>query len=120
MGSFEILLRTCGSLHPDGEPSDFISAYTGVIRYARGRDGKVFTVGKVKAYRVNADLARESGYSVFDVCDAHSQEMHEVYAAVFDAKSGDLKDEIRGEFDGFDSDVLVLDYVLLHPRWRGQ
>src|SRR5262245_9167446 len=68
-----------GSLHPPGEPDDFISEYTGVVRCIRDRDGKVFRVGKVKAYRIHADLADQSGESVFDVCDAHSQELNEVY-----------------------------------------
>jgi hypothetical protein len=76
-------------------------------------------VGRVKAYRIHAALARESGESVFDVCDAHSQAMHEVYAALFDAEEDDLKGSIRMQFDGADPDVLVIDYVLLHPRWRG-
>src|SRR5262249_26033586 len=119
MASFDIHLQTCGTLHPDGGPSDFISAYTGVIRCYRDRDDKGFKVGKVKAYRIHADLARQSGESVFDVCDAHSQELHAVYAAVFDPDGGDLKHSLREQFDGFDSDVLVLDYVLLQPRWRG-
>jgi hypothetical protein len=79
----------------------------------------VVNVGKVKAYRVHTDLARQVGESVFDVCDAHSQELHEVYAVLFNPAEDDLKAAIRGRFDAMDSDVLVLDYVLLSPRWRG-
>src|SRR5262249_28305102 len=75
--------------------------------------------GVVKAYRIHADLARQNGESIFDVCDAHSQEMHDLYAALFDPSEDDFKDSVRAQFDGFDQDVLVLDYVLLHPRWRG-
>jgi hypothetical protein len=119
MASFDITLQTQGTLHPDGEPDDFISTYTGLVRCTRDRDGQVFNVGRVKAYRVHVDLARQAGESVFDVCDARSQEMHEVYAALFDPATDDIKEAIRDQFDGFDSDVLVLDYVLLSPRWRG-
>jgi hypothetical protein len=119
MASFDILLKTSGSLHPGGEPDHFISAYSGLILCTRDRDGKVSPVGKVKAYRIHADLAWQAGESVFDVCDAHSQEMHEVYAALFDPASDDLKESVRGQFDGCDADVLVLDYILLSPRWRG-
>jgi hypothetical protein len=75
MAFFDIVLRTSGSLHPGGDPDDFISTHTCVIRCTRDRDGKVFKVGRVKAYRIHAGLAPESGESVFDVCDAHSQEM---------------------------------------------
>jgi hypothetical protein len=119
MAFFDLVLQTGGSLHPDGEPSDCISECTGVIRCTRDQDGKVFKAGKAKAYRIHADLARQNGESVFDVCDAHSQEMHEVYAALFDPATDDLKESVRGQIDGFDADVLVLDYVLLSPRWRG-
>jgi hypothetical protein len=119
MASFDIVLQTGGSLHPDGEPDRFISTYTGLIRCTRDHCGKVFKVGKATAYRIHADLARQAGEPVFDVCDAHSQEMQEVYAALFDPDQDDIRDEIRTKFDAFDSDVLVLDYVLLSPRWRG-
>jgi hypothetical protein len=42
-----------------------------------------------------------------------------VYAALFDPQADAIKDEVREQFDGFDADVLVLDYVLLSPKWRG-
>ena len=50
MAFFDIVLHTSGSLHPHGEPDDFIAEYNGLIRCIRDRDGKVFRVGKVKAY----------------------------------------------------------------------
>ena len=118
MAFFDLLIRTSASLHPDGEPSDFISEYTGTIRCTDDRNGAVRRVGRVRAYRIHAGLAREAGESVYDACDSHSQEMHEVYRAVFDANDDDIREEIRTQFDGFDSDVLVVDYVLLAPRWR--
>jgi hypothetical protein len=119
MATFDLVLQTAGSLHPGGEPSDFVSAYRGVIRCTRDRDGKVFKVGRVKAHRVHADLAGRAGEPLFDVCDAHSQEMHEVYAALFDHEANDLKYDVQDQFECINSDVLVLDYVLLAPRWRG-
>jgi hypothetical protein len=118
MAFFDIVLRTSGSLHPGGEPDEFISTHTGVIRCTRDRDDKVFRVGRVKAYRIHAGFARQAGESIFAVCDARSQEMYEVYDALFDPSEDDLKPSIR-RFDAVDSDILVLDYVLLIPRWRG-
>ena len=119
MAFFNLVLQTGGTLHPHGEPDDFVSTHTGVIQCLREKDNRVVNVGKVKAYRVHTDLARQVGESVFDVCDAHSQELHEVYAVLFNPAEDDLKAAIRGRFDAMDSDVLVLDYVLLSPRWRG-
>jgi hypothetical protein len=119
MAFFDLVLQTSGSLHPGGEPDDFIAEYTGLVRCTRDRDGQTFKAGKVKAYRIHAELAREAGESLFEVCDAHSQGLHEVYAALFDPATDDLKEAVRDQVHAVDSDVLVLDYVLLSPRWRG-
>jgi hypothetical protein len=119
VSSFDLVLRTEGSLHPGGEPDRFVSAHSGVIRRIRDRDGRVFNIGLVKAYRIHAAQAEEAGEVLFDVCDGHSQQLHEVYAALFDPHTDDLKEEVRARFDVFDNDILVLDYVLLSPRWRG-
>lgn len=119
MSSFDITLKTTSSLHPDGEPGRFISEYAGVIRRTRDRDGRVSAVGLVKAYRIHADLAEQAGESLFDVCDCHSQQMHDLYAALFDAEADDIREDVRAAFDVFDGDILVLDHVLLSPRWRG-
>jgi hypothetical protein len=119
MASFNLVLQTSGSLHADGEPDRFISEYRGVISCTRDRDGRACKVGRVKAYRIHADLAFEAGEPLFDVCDAHSQQLHDIYAALFDATQDDLHESVRERFDVLDNDVLVLDYVLLSPRWRG-
>jgi hypothetical protein len=119
MAFFDIMLHTGGSLHPGGEPSDYVSEYGGTIRYTRDRDGKVFRVGRVKAYRLHVQLARQRGELLFEVCDSHSTEMEELYLSLFDPGEDDFKEDVRARFSGLDPDVLVLDYVLLHPRWRG-
>jgi len=119
VSSFDLVLRTEGSLHPGGEPDRFVSEHAGVIRRTRDRDGRAFNVGLVKAYKIHAAQAEEASEPLFDVCDCHSQQLHEVYAALFDPHTDDLKEEVRARFDVFDNDILVLDYVLLSPRWRG-
>ncbi len=118
MTFFDIVLRTEASLHPDGEPDRFISAHTGLIRCS-GDDGVVRRVGRVRAYRIHADLAAESGESLFDVCDAHSQEMHLLHSLLYDPEEGHFKESLTNRFHAIESDCLVLDYVLLHPKWRG-
>src|SRR5438067_2364569 len=118
MASFDLVLQTLGSLHPDGESDRFISEYKGVIRCTRD-NGRAFRVGRVKAYRLHADLAFEAGESLFDVGDAHSQQLHDVYTALFDPTVVDVQEIVRGKFEVFDNDVLVLDYILLSPGWRG-
>jgi hypothetical protein len=119
VSSFDVVLRTAGSLHADGEPDRFITEHAGVIRRTRDRDGRESTVGLVRAYRIQVALAERAGEPLFDVCDCHSQGMHELYAALFDPYTDGLRDDVVERFDVDASDVLVLDYVLLSPRWRG-
>ena len=40
-------------------------------------------------------------------------------AALFNPEGDSLKDAVLTQFDCFDSDFLVIDYVVLQPRWRG-
>ena len=119
MGSFEIILQTETSLHAHGEPSDFISQYVGLIRYERDRDGKLFKVGKLGAYRINAALASDHGEPLFDVCDAHSHEMHFCHTLLYEPGGYTFKEQFVERFVAMETDCLVIDYVLLHPKWRG-
>jgi hypothetical protein len=118
MTFFDIVLSTSDSLHPEVEPDEFISAYAGVIR-AEGDDGLLHRVGRVKAWRVHMRLAAEQGTSLLDVFDAHSQPMYDLYAALFDPETDYFSDDVIRQFEPLDSDLLILDYVILHPRWRG-
>ena len=70
MASFDIVVRTGGSLHPDGEPTAFVSTYTAVITCTDDGTGAVSKVGRVTAPRVHAGLAHNAGESLFDVGDA--------------------------------------------------
>jgi hypothetical protein len=118
MTLFDIVLSTRAILHPEGEPDEFISAYAVIIR-AEGDDGIGHRVGRVHAYRVHMGLAANQGESLFDVFDAHSQPMSNLYAALSDPETDFLTEAIIRQFEAIDSDLIILDYVVLHPRWRG-
>ena len=45
MASFDVVVRTRASLHPDGEPSEFVSEYAGVITCTDGETGEQTRVG---------------------------------------------------------------------------
>src|SRR6516162_2511954 len=104
MTLFDIVLSTRASLHPEGEPDEFISAYAGIIR-AEGDDGVGHRVGRVHAYRVHMGLAANQGESLFDVFDAHSQPMSNLYAALFDPETDYLTEAIIRQFEAIDSDA---------------
>ena len=118
MTFFDLVLSTSASLHPEVEPDEFISSYNGVIR-AEGDDGVLRRVGRVHAWRVDMGLAANQGECLLDVFDAHSQPMCDLYVALFDPETDFFSDTIVRQFDVMDSDLLVLDHIVLHPRWRG-
>ncbi len=118
MTFFDILMRTGASLHPDGEPDDFVSTWTGVI-CAEGEDGVKRKVGRILAHRIQAEVAAGVGESLFDVCDAHSDELHEVHTLLYEPGQYHYRDAIVQRFDQAGMDTLILDYVVLNPKWRG-
>jgi hypothetical protein len=118
MAQFDIMLRTESGLHPDVKPEEFITKHTGVIRY-RGEDNVVRGVGQVRAFRIHTDLATNSGASLCDICSAHSPEMHRIFSLLYRPDKDDFRYAIRKRFDLMDFDYLVLEHVLLSPRWRG-
>ena len=119
MGTFDLILQTGTNLHAYAEPDEFIAEYTAVIRYTRERDSKVSRVGKLHAYRLHADLALNHGESLFDVCDAHSVGLQQLYTALYEPDEEHFKKRIVDQFEAMHSDCLFIDYVVLNPRWRG-
>lgn len=118
MTFFDIVLSTSASLHPEVEPDEFISSYNGVIR-AEGEDGVLHRVGRAHAWRVHMGLATNHGESLLDIFDAHSQPMCDLYTALFDPETDYFTEAIIRQFEAMDCDLLILDYVILNPRWRG-
>jgi hypothetical protein len=118
MTFFDLVLQTTASLHPDGEPEEYISEYTGFVR-ADGEDVAVRRVGKVHAYRLHAELAANNCESLFDVCDAHSREMHVLHTLLYEPGDCSFNESLVAQFEVMACDCLVLDYIVLHPKWRG-
>jgi hypothetical protein len=116
---FDVTFQTHASLHPGGEPSDYVAEYHGVVRCERDRDGRVSNVGRLKAYRIHAELAAQHGEPLFDVCDAHSDELHRAHTLLYEPGGYEFREGLVRRFDVFEMDCLVIDWVVLHPRWRG-
>lgn len=118
VASFSLTVRTGGSLHPLGEPTEFVSSYAATIRCTDDDTGEVRRVGKLTALRVHAGLAHNAGESLFDVCDAHSQELADLHALVYEPDAHHFREPLMTRFEAVEPDLLVLDYVVLSPRWR--
>jgi len=118
VASFDIVLKSRSTLHPDGEPSDFVSQYTGSIICTHDETGAETRVGKIAALRVHVGLAQNAGESLFDVCDSHSGELHFLHTMLYEPDCYHFRDDIMARFDALQSDLLVIDYVVLAPKWR--
>ena len=118
MASFDIILRSRASLHPDGEPTEFVSEFSGVIASTDDETGEVTRVGKAHALRAHAGLAENAGEALFEVCDAHSHELHLLHTLLYEPDGYQFRPGLVRRFDAIESDLLVLDFVILAPRWR--
>jgi len=118
VASFNISIRTGGSLQSYGEPSDFVSCFVGVITCTDDDTGEVTKVGRVTAVRVHAGLAQDAGAPLFDVCDSYSHELATLHGLLYEPDSYRFREPLMRRFEAMDSDLLVLDYVVLNPRWR--
>jgi hypothetical protein len=116
---FNVTVRTTASLHPAVEPHEFVSAHTGTITCMDEETGAVTRVGKVTALRVNAGLALNAGEDLCEVCDAHSSELATLHTLLYAPGQYHFRLRLMARFEASQSDLLVLDYVVLHPRWRG-
>src|SRR5690242_15766545 len=95
MTTFDVELTTRATLHPDGEPHEFVSTYTGVV-LATGDDGDATEVGRLSAL-----------------------ELHVLHTLLYAFDDYVFKGSLQRRFSATDTDLLVLDYVALDPKWRG-
>jgi hypothetical protein len=118
MGWFEVTCNTTVPLAPYDQPDNFVVTYTGKVVHVE--EGEQETeAGHFTLYRVLRGLALDYRQNLFEVCDAHSQLLHDTYAALFNPETGDLKKRILREFECLEADLLILDELTLAPQWRG-
>ncbi|APR87938.1 hypothetical protein A7982_13287 [Minicystis rosea] len=106
----------------DGEPSQFIVEYCGRILDMGSEDEpeghRTRTAGRIRATRIHVGLAEEHAENLLDVFDAHSQEMLELYEAIFDHETDEIWDSVAEKTSG--QDVLFVNSIELLPRYRGR
>lgn len=75
-------------------------------------------IGQARVLYIHGNLAYYNyGHDLFDVCDAYSQELCELFDAFFEEEDEWIK-EVR-DADVVCNDILYIDYVYLHPEYRG-
>lgn len=84
-------------------------------------DDSTSCAGTIRGQIIRVDRIHEKGEEIFDVCDAHSQTLHEYSCALFDSKTKELKETIDRQFGGIiGRDVLVIDKIEILPQHRGK
>jgi hypothetical protein len=105
--------------HCSDEPSEYVSLHEGVIHYEWGHGHKSLRAGRLRAYRIPAGLAADGDEPLLDVCNSHCAEVHDTHSLLYAPAGFGFKDCLVHRFDTIEADCLVIDYVVLHPRWLG-
>lgn len=78
--------------------------------------GEDIQIGGALAFFVKGDISLEYG-SLFQVMHAHSQTLGDLYSALFREKDEHINR--LDEYDVFGTNMLFIDYLFLHPEYRG-
>jgi len=113
--SIEFVLRA--GLHEPAE-TDFVHSITGRIiaeSDARGEQD----AGNIRASLVQFSEALDHGISEERLGDGISGDIAEYGEHLFDPETGHPKEKIQNEFETVDLDLLIIDYIVIHPEFRG-
>src|SRR5258708_14515054 len=107
----------CTELH-DSVETDFVHSIVGRIT-AEPESGGKEDGGHIGASLVQFGEALDHGISAERLGDGISGDISEYWEHLFDVETGYPKEEIQNEFEVVDLDLLIIDYVTVHPKFRG-
>lgn len=113
--SVEFVLRA--ELHEPTE-TDFVHSITGRIvaeSEARGEE----EAGNIRASLIQFSEALDHGISAERLGDGISGDIAEYWEHLFDPETGHPKEEIQNEFELVDLDLLIIDCIVIHQKFRG-
>src|ERR1700686_3216174 len=115
VASVEFVLRA--ELHESAE-TDFVHSIAGRIIAEPENRGKE-DAGHIGASLVQFGEALDHGISAERLGDGISGDISEYWEHLFDVETGYPKEEIQNEFEVVELDLLIIDYVAIHPEFRG-
>lgn len=116
MGTISLSFRTHVPVGPIEDPYDYVTKQQGTILYTN--DDGTRRIGSFATTRINFGLGLNHGESAFQICDTHSSWLVHVFYSLFNSRTGEFKNSIRNRFEPDDHDVLILDSIVLHPKFR--
>ncbi len=114
VASVEFVIRT--ELHDSAE-TDFVHSILGRITAEPENRGKE-DAGHIGASLVQFGEALNHGISAERLGDGISGDISEYWEHLFDVETGYPKEEIQNEFEVVELDLLIIDYVAIHPQFR--
>jgi len=115
VASVEFVVRA--ALH-DSVEDDFVHSIAGRI-IAEAESRREEDAGQISASLVQFGEALDHGISAERLGDGISGDISEYWEHLFDVETGYPKEEIQNEFGVVDLDLLIIDYVAIHPKFRG-
>jgi GNAT superfamily N-acetyltransferase len=98
------------------EPGRFVANIDiKICRHDEVQD-KDIQIGDALAFFVKSDFSVEYG-SLFQVMSVHSQTLGDVYSVLFGGS--DRPVNLLDEYGAFGTNILFIDYLCLHPKYRG-
>ena len=108
------------SLHEDYVDKDFVHSILGRIFARIEDDGDEKEAGYIRASLVQFGEAMDHGVSTERLGDGIDGNIAEYWERLFDSDSGYWKEEIQGEYEVLECDLLIIDCVEVHPKFRGR
>jgi hypothetical protein len=115
VASVEFVIRT---ELDDSVETDFVHSILGRITAEPEGRGKE-DAGHIGASLVQFGEALNHGISAERLGDGISGDISEYWEHLFDVETGYPKEEIQNEFEMVDLDLLIIDHIEIHPKFRG-
>jgi hypothetical protein len=117
VASIEFAVRA--SLHEEYVDADFVHSILGKISAKSEDRGNEDDAGYIKASLVQFGEAMDHGFSSERLGDGIDANITGYFELLFDLDTGFWKEEVQDEYEVSGCDLLIIDCVEIHPRWRG-
>jgi hypothetical protein len=117
LASIEFAVRA--SLHEEYVDADFVHSILGKISAKSEDRGDEEDAGYIKASLVQFGEAMDRGISSERLGDGIDGNITGYFELLFDLDTGFWKEEVQDEYEVSGCDLLIIDCVEIHPRWRG-
>lgn len=114
---YQIEFKVTQDLEGGGDFEDYISRIEGTVFFSIGNE-KPVEVGYITAYLVQAEQAQDDGWNLFELFDAHSGTLCEVYETFFDPETSELDEDFLEESVENSPNLLIIEEMAIQPTHR--